>query len=139
MFSLMPEPDAAKAKAYVEKFDYTQWCEELRKFLGTGAETMIAQEKREQKYDKSTHPERLERIIQNWDKILQIIREELPAVAELRKTLDILGISSDLNTIGVDKETAKMTFRTTKDIRDKYVLSRLAWDLGVLDELAEQL
>lgn len=133
------KPDAAKAKAYVDKFDYTQWCEELRKFLGTGAETMIAQEKREQKYDKSTHPARLERIIQNWDKILQIIREELPTVAELRKTLDTLGISSDLDTIGVDKETAKMTFRTTKDIRDKYVLSRLAWDLGVLDELAEQL
>jgi hypothetical protein len=26
-------------------------------------------------------------------------------------------------------------FRATKDIRDKYVLSRLAWDLGVLDEI----
>lgn len=27
------------------------------------------------------------------------------------------------------------TFKATKDIRDKYVLSRLAWDQGVLDEL----
>jgi len=60
-------------------------------------------------------------------------------VKELRKILDTIGISSDLNTIGVNRENAKMTFRTTKDIRDKYVLSRLAWDLGVLDELAEQL
>ena len=29
----------------------------------------------------------------------------------------------------------RLSFRATKDIRDKYVLSRLAWDLGVLDEL----
>jgi len=133
------KPDTEKAKVYVEKFDYKQWCEELCKFLGTGAKTMIAQEKREQKYDSSTHPARLERIIQNWDTILKIIREEIPAVKELRKILDTIGISSDLNTIGVNRENAKMTFRTTKDIRDKYVLSRLAWDLGVLDELAEQL
>ena len=30
-------------------------------------------------------------------------------------------------------------FMATKDIRDKYVLSRLAWDLGILEELAETL
>ena len=36
-------------------------------------------------------------------------------------------------------EAAKMTFQATKDIRDKYVLSRLAWDLGVMDELCKLL
>jgi hypothetical protein len=29
-----------------------------------------------------------------------------------------------------------MTFKSTKDIRDKYVLSRLAFDLGILEETA---
>ena len=28
-----------------------------------------------------------------------------------------------------------ITFKATKDIRDKYVLSRLAWDLGVIEEI----
>jgi hypothetical protein len=32
-------------------------------------------------------------------------------------------------------EDAKTTFKATEDIRDKYVLSRLAWDLGVTEEL----
>jgi hypothetical protein len=32
-----------------------------------------------------------------------------------------------------------MTFKATKDIRDKYILSRLAFDLGTLDELADGL
>ena len=53
--------------------------------------------------------------------------------------MDTIGISTDLNTLGVDSACAKQTFRATKDIRDKYVLSRLAWDLGILEELCELL
>ena len=114
----------------------TVWCANM---LKTQAETMIAQEKKEGKYDKSTHPARFQKIVDNWDTILTIINEELPSAAELERIMGIIGISTDLNTIGVDSDCAKMTFKTTKDIRDKYVLSRLAWDLGILDELAEKL
>jgi glycerol-1-phosphate dehydrogenase [NAD(P)+] len=49
--------------------------------------------------------------------------------------MDMVGISRDLAAIGVDPETERITFYATKDIRDKYVLSRLAWDLGILEEL----
>ena len=31
-----------------------------------------------------------------------------------------------------------MTLKSTKDIRDKYVLPRLLWDLGELDEVCEK-
>ena len=132
-------PDAIRAKSYVNSFSFENWKNELRSFLGNSAETMIAQEAKERKYDKSKHPARYAIIEQNWDHILQILDEELPTVQKLSDITDILGISRDLNTIGVDSAVAKMTFQATKDIRDKYVLSRLAWDLGVLDELCELL
>lgn len=64
--------------------------------------------------------------------------EELPTAEEPAKIMDTIGISRSLDTISVDAECAKLTFKATKDIRDKYVLSRLAWDLGILDELAEK-
>ena len=132
-------PNKEKAFAAVEAFDAEQWNEELRRFLGNSGETMIEQEKKERKYDKSTHPARYQKIVDNWDAIQKILAEELPSAAELSKVMEVIGISTDLNTIGVDSECAKMTFKMTKDIRDKYVLSRLAWDLGILDELAEKL
>jgi len=132
-------PDREKAFAYVEAFDPEQWNEQLRHFLGNSAETMIAQERKERKYDKSTHPARFQKIVDNWDAILQILAQELPSAETLSKVMDVIGISKDLNTIGVDEACAKMTFKATKDIRDKYVLSRLAWDLGILDELAGKL
>ena len=132
-------PDQAKAFAAVEAFDYGQWSETLRQFLGNSGETMIAQEKKERKYDKSTHPARYQLISENWDTILRIIDEELPSADELARVMDTIGISQDLSTIGVDSDCAKLTFKSTKDIRDKYVLSRLAWDLGILDELCQLL
>ena len=132
-------PDREKAAAAVAAFDLEDWNNQLRDFLGQSGETMIAQERKERKYDKSTHPARFEKIAANWQNILDILDEELPTAAELGRVMDTIGISTDLNTLGVDRACARMTFKATKDIRDKYVLSRLAWDLGVLDELAQLL
>ena len=132
-------PDWEKAHAYVEAFDLEAWNAQLRTFLGSSAETMIDLEKKEGKYRKDTHEARFRLIEASWDDILQILREELPTKEELCKLMDAVGISCDLNTIGVSREDAKMTFRATKDIRDKYVLSRLAWDLGILDDMCEYL
>ena len=132
-------PDWEKAHAYVESFDLENWNAQLREFLGSSAETMIELEKKEGKYRKDTHAARFRLIEANWDAILKILKEELPDAEELCKLMDAVGISRDLTTIGVSSEDAKITFRATKDIRDKYVLSRLAWDLGVLDELCDML
>ena len=130
-------PDEAKAVAFVEGFSWDAWQQELRAFLGKGAEAMIAQEAKEGKYDKSTHPARFAVIQKNWETILKIIDEEIPSYEEMEKIMDTIGISKDLETIGVDTPCAQMTFRATKDIRDKYVLSRLAWDLGILEDLCQ--
>ena len=132
-------PDPQKAKAYVASFDYGAWSDELRAFLGASADTMIALEAKEGKYDKAAHEARLNLILANWNNILQILKEELPSAARLEEIMNTIGISTDLNTLGVDSACAKQTFRATKDIRDKYVLSRLAWDLGILEELCEML
>ena len=132
-------PNREKAYAAVEAFDYGDWSNQLRIFLGKSGDTMIAQEQKERKYDKSTHPARFQKIAENWDTILKIIEQELPSAAELSRIMEVIGIRSDLSAIGVDAECAKLTFKATKDIRDKYVLSRLAWDLGILEELAEKL
>ena len=133
------KPDYEKASAYVAAFDQSAWEQTLRQFLGKGAEAMIALEKKEGKYRKDTHPARFQIIAQNWDVILKIIEDELPSSEEIAKLLSTIGIDTDLNTLGIDAECARTTFMATKDIRDKYVLSRLAWDLGILDELAQHI
>lgn len=128
-------PDRQKALAHAAHFDLSDWHGQLRAFLGKGAQSMITLEKKEGKYDPQLHKARLEVILRNWDGILKIMEEELPTSSELGTLLETIGAPRTLAEIGIDEELLPMIFRATKDIRDKYVLSRLAWDLGVIDEL----
>ena len=128
-------PDRNKALNYVAQFDYNAWAESLRDFLGTGAQSMIVLEEKEKKYDRTFHAKRLEIILNNWENILKIASEELPSSCQLETLLDRINAPKTLYEIGIDEQILPMILKSTKDIRDKYVLSRLLWDLGVLDEM----
>ena len=39
--------------------------------------------------------------------------------------------------IGIEGGIVPTCFKITKDVRNKYIISHLAWDLGILDYLAE--
>ena len=63
----------------------------------------------------------------------------IPTAAEIEKILVTIGIEPTIAQLDLTSEDARTTFQATKDIRDKYVLSRLAWDLGVMDEMCQLL
>lgn len=126
--------DAEKASRYVNAFDYEAWCAQLRSFLGAAAEPMIMLERREKKYDKTTHAARLARILENREEIAQIIQDELPRSERLLDLYKQLGMPVSVTELGLDKNILPLTFSATRDIRDKYVLSRLCWDLGITPE-----
>ena len=132
-------PEREKALACAKAFDFDAWSDELRAFLGTGAQAMIRAEAKEGKYDLKKHAARLETILAHWDDLLAIMAEELPAAKEIEQLLKTIGSPDTLEAIGLSSEILPMSFKATKDIRDKYVLSRLCWDLGVLDEMAQSL
>lgn len=67
--------------------------------------------------------------------IKQIMDEELPTYGCMKKLFEQLGMPTSMKEIGLDETILPMTFKAAKDIRDKYVLSRLCWDLGVIEEL----
>lgn len=131
-------PDKQKALDYVAAFDVNKWYDELREFIGGGADAMIELDKKEQKYDKQKHAARLDFIIENWDKIQNIINE-LVSADFVEKILDKIECPKSAEEIGLSKEILPMTIKAAKDIRDKYVLSKLLWDLGILDEFANSL
>ena len=131
-------PNREKALAYAKNFDFADWSEQLRTFVGKGAEAMIALEAKEKKYDLDKHAARLEVILEKWDDILRIIDEELPSVEEFEAILDSIEAPKTLEAIGLDSSTLAMTLKSTKDIRDKYVLPRLLWDIGELDDVCNK-
>lgn len=135
---LTTSPDREKALAAVRAFSYDEWAKTLKGFIGKGADAMIALEKSEQKYSPTRHEKRLDIILRKWDTICQIAREEIPKKEEIKGLLDLIGAPKAPKDLGWSKEL-KTVFMATKDIRDKYVLSRLLWDIGLLDEFADTL
>ena len=127
-------PDREKALAYAAAFDPEAYSAEMKEFLGTAADSMIALEKKERKYDTAAHAKRLEIIIANWKEICAIIDEEVPSYAFLYDLMERIQAPKTAADIGIDEAILPLTFKTSKDIRDKYVLPRLFWDLGILDE-----
>ena len=66
---------------------------------------------------------------------MRIINEEVPPASEIEKILDTIKAPKSCEEIGMGKDIMPMTFKASKDVRDKYVLSRLCWDLGIIDEI----
>ncbi|NLC42922.1 MAG: sn-glycerol-1-phosphate dehydrogenase [Clostridiales bacterium] len=131
------KPNKAKALKYAEQFDHEKHNDFMREFLGTSAENLILLEKKEGKYDKDKHRERLDIILAKWQEILNIIDEELPTTDEVVNLLTSLEAPVDPSALGFTKEDVRKALMATKDIRDKYSVSRLLWDLGMLEELAD--
>lgn len=131
------EPDREKALKYAEAFDLEVWKAFVRRVFGTAADIMIQREEEEKKYDKTLHKERLEIILSRWDEIRKIIREELPDEEWLKERLLLAGAPVSPAQLGLSADDVRTTFLATKDIRDKYISTRLLWDLGMLEEAAD--
>ena len=128
-------PDVALAEQKVSAFDHPSYDQFLKDFLGRSAESMLALEEKEGKYDPVKHHSRIAYIAEHWQELVQIMEQELPAAAELERLLKAIGAPCSVEEIGLSADILRPTFEATKDIRDKYVLSRLCWDLGILNEI----
>lgn len=132
-------PDRDKALAAAAAFRYGDWERVLRENLGAGAEGLVRNEAREGKYGLVGHAARLERIIAHWPEILAVIDEELPPAGEVERLMRSFGMPTSPAEIGIGDDEARFAFLASKDIRDKYVATRLLWDLGILEEVAGKL
>lgn len=132
-------PNKEKGLAHAVAFDLEDWNTLLTVFLGKGAQAIIEGEKKEGKYDLSRHAARLDKIIEIWPTLLQIIDEEIPPYETVENALKAVGAPVSAEQIGLSRKNVHTAFLMTKDIRDKYIASRLLWDLGMLEETAEKL
>jgi glycerol-1-phosphate dehydrogenase [NAD(P)+] len=124
-------PNREMAISEVENFPLPQWQNELSDLVGDRAATeMIELEKKEGKYSPELHKERLEIIIRRWDEILEVIND-LPKYDELKEFCHGIGLPTSVEEAGLEGSILKKVIGATRDVRDKYVLTRLIFDLGL--------
>lgn len=132
-------PDRERALKYAAAFDMAAWEREMRDSFGPTAEAVIEIERRVGKHDPVKHAQRLERIIANWDELTRVMDEELPDLNSIVNLMKALQEPTLPRTLGLSDGEVISALKCSQEIRDKYILSRLLWDLGLLDEYAERL
>lgn len=123
-------PDGKTAQEHFNSFDLNAWLEKLKAYLGSSADVMVENAPTSERYNKEKHEQRVENIINNWDEILKTVEKEIPPCSEIIKILHTIGAPSESDEINIPKSENELTFSATKDIRDKYILSTLLWDIG---------
>ncbi|MDI9497165.1 MAG: sn-glycerol-1-phosphate dehydrogenase [Bacillota bacterium] len=131
-------PQHGRAHAAAAAHDPAIWAAELHELLGPAARPLIELEEKEQKYHPGPHAARLERILAHWPQILEVL-DELPDFAELEKALKSCGAPLSVADLKVTEPRLTDVIRHTGDIRDKYIITRLLFDLGELDSVLARL
>jgi glycerol-1-phosphate dehydrogenase [NAD(P)+] len=90
---------------------------------------MIRLEEKEGKYDPARHAVRLERILARWDDLTAVMRS-LPSAVSMTAFYRRIGFPTEPEGLGMTADEVRLLIRFAADIRDKYVLTRLLWDLG---------
>ena len=81
---------------------------------------------------------RLERLTSGWDVILERVGRTLRSRDSIeRDLLDCEG-PTRFSQLDVDPERARRAVTWSKDIRNRYTILHLAWELGLLDEWADE-
>ncbi|MCL1795836.1 MAG: iron-containing alcohol dehydrogenase, partial [Clostridia bacterium] len=131
-------PDRARAEQAMNAFSEAAWEARMRGIFGPVAETVIEAEKTVyHKNDPMAHAVRLGKIIDNWPRILSILREEIPVVSEINTLMRRIGMPMTPADIGVLDPDVRRALLGSREIRDKYLTSSLLWDLGLLDAFAD--
>lgn len=129
-------PDFAKIKAMPrETFD--SWEASVKKaFLGASDE-IIALEMKVGKNSKEKLEARLASIEANWDKIKELASgtKSSALIKDILLQLDAPTVPSD---IGVDREMARQAIMYAKEIRDRYTVLQLLFDLGELENFTDK-
>jgi len=132
-------PDRERAERAMRGFDQEKWASEIRRIFGSTADQIFKIEEKTRKNDPAKHARRLGRIIENWDGIQRIIREELPSHDSIRALMARLNMPMKPADIGIPPAGVRDAFVGARDIRDKYLSCSMLWDLGLLEEFGDRL
>ena len=111
------------------------WEAEIRRAFGPAADDVIALEHRTQKNGRERRLRRIERLEARWSEIMTVIRS-LPDVLTAEQYLRTVGNPVRPAQVGLDRQIVLDSILYAKEVRDRYTILQLLWDLGLLEEFA---
>ena len=126
------------ARAHAASFDRKAWEAVVRKGFGPAAEGVLELEKTARKNDAALHGERICRIQEHWPELTEEMRR-LPDAERVQSLLRKMDAAVSPADLGIDRELTREAILLAKEVRDRYTILQLLWDLGLLERYAADL
>ncbi len=114
------------------------WEEEIRRVFRQGSGEVLALEQQAGKNDLNAHKLRMEKVIARWDQIQEVL-QQAPSAREVRKLLEEVGGPTQPEQVELSPETVLDSIKYAKEIRARYTVLQLLWDLGLLQTYAKRI
>ncbi|MEA5012439.1 MAG: sn-glycerol-1-phosphate dehydrogenase [Angelakisella sp.] len=129
-------PDFKEAQYKAQKFDVEKWENDVTAAFSFAAPEVIALEKRCKKNDVALCLKRQVIIEQYWNEITASIHELVPTPEKMIEMLHHLGAPAMPTQIDVSIKNTIDAIIMAKEVRDRYTVLQLLWDLGMLGRFA---
>ena len=129
--------DFDAARAYAKAYDQAAWEENIRKAYGPAAQGVIDMEAKAQKNEVTAHLKRIDNMEAQWNEIISAL-ESLPSSEKMIELLKLLDSSWLPEQIEVNADMLRNTLRYGKEVRARYTILQMIWDLGLLEKLSDQ-
>lgn len=129
------KPDFEKIKK-LPRASFESWEQNIQASFLEAAPQLVELEKKCGKNSPEKLQKRLAATEANWDAI-RALAENTVKAAVVRDILQEVEGPTKLPQIGVDKELARQTILYAKELRDRYTVLQLLWDLGELENFAD--
>lgn len=139
MLAEMERPDFAKIREGISnRPSREEWEKEIRRCYRDGAEGIIELEKKAGKNRAEGLLKRLSVMEEKWDEI-SALAKTAPRACEIYHVLEKMGAAKVPGDVGISREYVYDSIRYGKELRDRYTILQLLWDIAKLDEAAEKL
>ena len=135
----MEKPDFAAIRREIPgRLSMEDWEKEMRRCYRDGAEGIVELEKKSGKNDPEGLLKRLMVIEEKWEEI-QALARTAPKASEIYHVLEEMGGAKVPADVGISRQYVYDSIRYGKELRDRYTILQLMWDIGKLDEEAAKL
>ena len=135
----MEKPDFAKLRETVsERPDPAAWEAEMKRVYREGAPMIIDLERKARRNSPENLLRRLNAIEAHWEEI-HALAQAVPRAEEIAQVLESLGAPTKAEQVGVDPAYIADGILFAKELRDRYTILQLLWDIDRLEEMKEVL
>ena len=120
-------------------FDFDGWKEKMTVAYGVSAPGVIALE---EKVGKNAIEGRLQRLTaaeNKWESLQKMMGEMIPSVETMEQTLSRLDGPIRPAQVGIDRDMFFDSVCYAKEVRDRFTVLQLLWDLGLMEQFAREL